>query len=260
MYESFSLSHQGMHREGNEDSVFACPDLGLWLLADGVGGHGNGEIASQLAVQTIERSVRSGMNLADAIFAADQAIQAAGAQNPEMRGMATTIVACRVRGKEFELAWVGDSRAYRCNGHEIEQLTEDHAVTEGGHELTQALGFLHLESIPTYKGCLRNGDTILLCSDGLSGVLDRDQLLEIYQSETNIAAIGHQLIDAALARDTLDNVSVVLLEKEQSSEYDEDEVVYRSPFDRSRYDINMRSRPIYLLLVLIAIFVVLTVL
>lgn len=260
MYESFSLSDQGSYREKNEDTVFACPDLKLWLLADGVGGHGNGNVASQLAVQTIERSVRSGASLQQAVREADQAILSAVDQNPEMQGMATTIVACRIEETEFELTWVGDSRAYLFDGHQLQQLTVDHSLSEEGNELTQALGCLSLDELPVCKGFLKTGDTLLLCSDGLSSVLSTEALQSLLSSDQDIASLGHALIDTALANDTKDNVSVVLLRKEQSEEYESNEVVYRSPFDRSRYDTNIQSRPLFLLLLLISILFVLLVL
>src|SRR5688572_30425539 len=116
MIEFGHLSHVGLRREHNEDTYYGDGELGLWLVADGMGGHEFGEVASALARDSIVREVRSGKPLALAIQRADEEIIAHSRRRSEALPMGTTIAAARVDGGRFEIAWVGDSRVYLWNG------------------------------------------------------------------------------------------------------------------------------------------------
>ena len=106
----------GLVRELNEDSFLALPEYGLWLIADGMGGYEAGEIASQLAVSTIAQAIKQNMSLVDAIESAHRAIQSAALKGEGAADMGTTVVAVKFNGLHYEIAWVGDSRAYLWNG------------------------------------------------------------------------------------------------------------------------------------------------
>src|SRR5690349_20446413 len=106
-------SDLGCRRTRNEDAIGAFPDLGLWIVADGIGGLSDGDLASSIAVETIAGAVRSGASLGDAILAAHSAITRAAASR---KPMGTTVVAGRTEGDAFEIAWAGDARAYLWNG------------------------------------------------------------------------------------------------------------------------------------------------
>lgn len=228
MIESVSISHQGLVRHQNEDSVVDDASLGLWIVADGVGGNGCGEVASQIATQTVQRRVRQGEALVPAILAANAAIVATAQQKIEYRNMATTVVACHVHGSAYELAWVGDSRVYLLDAQQITQLTTDHNVAgellaqgvlsreealhhPGQHELTLALGHLAAKTPSVSVGELHHGEYLLLCTDGLSGVLPEADIHQIVLAASSLSQAAQDLLDAVLARGAPDNVSLVLL-------------------------------------------------
>src|SRR5699024_9749320 len=189
---SASASDVGRVRRENQDAVLADEPLGLWLVADGMGGHAGGARASCTARDTIRDQVRRGGELADAVLAAHHAIRSGQREQPEFNDMGTTIVALLEQQGRYQICWVGDSRAYRFrpDGKRLEMLTSDHnvagvLVASGAltpeqatrhpqrHVLTDCLG-LNGEAAPridTIHGQWQPGDMILLCSDGLSGEL-----------------------------------------------------------------------------------------
>ena len=129
MIEFGHLSHVGLRRELNEDTYYGDAELGLWLVADGMGGHEFGEVASALARDAVVREVRAGRPLAEAIRRADEDIIKHSRQRAESLPMGTTMVALRIIDNRFELAWVGDSRAYLWNG-QLRQLSSDHSYVQ----------------------------------------------------------------------------------------------------------------------------------
>lgn len=238
-------------REQNEDSIYDCAQDGTFIVADGVGGNAGGQVASQLAVQTLERRLRLGDSLESAFVAADMAINNASIQNDCLKGMASTAVILSFKGCDFSLAWVGDSRAYQITTGSIVQLSRDHNVVNellekgeisseealchpGHHELTQALGHLSLNNIPVIKGRLRPGEMLLLCSDGLSGVLSDAQILHTIlvkkEPERSLKSLLDQVLDAGAP----DNVSMILVKNAASfSEDKEDSELVSKKFVRS---------------------------
>ncbi|NND45657.1 MAG: serine/threonine-protein phosphatase [Xanthomonadales bacterium] len=222
-----SASHVGRVRETNEDSVAVLESLSAAILADGIGGHGGGGTASRVAVDSIAASLASGTGLVDAIALANQHVIRVGRRdgNPNM---GTTVVAVQMQGRKFQVAWVGDSRAYRL-GAEPELLTRDHSVVgdlqSAGdisaeqarthpmrHVLTRALGSAPLApaEVATATGQLASGEYLLLCSDGLHGVIADDEIHRIVSSAGDVPSAADALVEAALDRGGPDNISVVL--------------------------------------------------
>tara|TARA_R110002073_G_scaffold25430_3_gene84393 strand:+ start:8126 stop:8977 length:852 start_codon:yes stop_codon:yes gene_type:complete len=230
MLISKTICHQGLVREQNEDSYISNIDASLWLVADGVGGNVGGDIASQLAVQTADRHLRQGEGLIDSIAYANDAILSAVSKQPELQGMATTIVAAQFKGRYFELSWVGDSRAYLIDSNAmiIRQLSSDHNLANelfmrgdisqeeladhpGQHELTQALGQLSLANIPDYQEELGSDSILLMCSDGLSGVLTDKEVLATCCRFASLDKIADSLLSQVLQGGAPDNVTFTLI-------------------------------------------------
>ncbi|WAK01004.1 PP2C family protein-serine/threonine phosphatase [Methylobacter sp. YRD-M1] len=224
-------THTGLLREVNEDSCLASPRLGLWIVADGMGGHEAGEVASRIAVQEITHSIEQGLPLVEAIEAAHRAIQAAARRGEGAAGMGATVVAAKLEGLHYEIAWVGDSRAYLWNGS-LHRLTTDHSyvqqllnaglITESEipehpyrHVISQALGVGGTETtdikVDLVSGELGEGDALLLCSDGLSGEVADDDIAAILAENAGAQARVDRLIAAALKAGGKDNVTVIVL-------------------------------------------------
>jgi len=277
MLESAVICHQGRVRERNEDSVLEERELGLWAVADGVGGNGHGDVASQLAVQILERRVRQGQSLIEGVQSANQAILEAIEQNPQFSGMATTLVACRFDDNHFELAWVGDSRAYFIDGTGISQISEDHneanrlfsageipidevGTHPGQHELTQALGQLSLDQIPKSLGELHDGDYLLLCSDGLSGYLPETRIVEVIRQHREPGSAVKELLEQVLSSGAPDNISIALIRYHAQprvlSASDFSGRGLRRSFDRRPYERHTGKRPWLLGLILLAVVLV----
>lgn len=274
MLDCKSLTHRGLVREHNEDSYAEDLAHGLWVVADGVGGNGHGEIASQMAVQSIERQLRQGAPVDDAIEKANDVLTEVIEQNPEYTHMATTVVACKFEAGHYELSWVGDSRAYLINSAGIEQLTSDHNMAnalveqgalsreqgeshKGQHELTQALGQLSLDRLPKNIGELHDGDYLLLCTDGLSGVVEEGVIRELVLNSPTLEEAVDQLLEKVLAAGAPDNVTYSLIRYQQ----DDQEIHRRDfsakgnrlPFDRRPYEENCKRRPTFLLVILLSL-------
>ena len=198
MIEFGHLSHVGLRRELNEDTYYGDSELGLWLVADGMGGHEFGEVASALAREAIVREIRAGTPLADAIRRADEEIIRCSKRRGDSLPMGTTVVVARVDGNRFEVAWVGDSRVYLWRDGQLTQISQDHSyvqelIATGAitpdqarshphrNVVTQALGVtdpkqLNVESL---TGELRPGMQLLLCSDGFFDVMQSEDYLKI---------------------------------------------------------------------------------
>ncbi|HWT16951.1 MAG TPA: Stp1/IreP family PP2C-type Ser/Thr phosphatase [Patescibacteria group bacterium] len=231
MIEFGHSTHVGLRREHNEDTYYADSELGLWLVADGMGGHENGEVASALARDTLVREIKAGEVLARAIQLADEEIIKHSNRRPQALPMGTTVAAVHVQGNQYEIAWVGDSRVYCAEDGEFRQLSQDHSyvrelVEQGAisaeqarthphrNVVTQALGVTDPQSlrVETLKGTLSSGSQLLLCSDGLTEEVDDGDIARIL-SRTDLSAqecVDH-LILAALDGGGSDNVTVILL-------------------------------------------------
>ena len=222
-------THTGLRRDHNEDTYHADADLGLWLVADGMGGHDYGEVASALAREYVVKEIAGGKALSVAIVTADQEIMRHSAERRSERPMGTTVVALTVKGADFEVAWVGDSRVYMYNG-ELKQLSRDHSYVQelvdtgvltpeqaktSPHRnvVTQALGVTAPEQlrVETVRGTLKAGMQFLLCSDGLTEEVDDPEIGEILSRNLSAQESVDHLILAALDGGGSDNVTVLLL-------------------------------------------------
>src|SRR3546814_9909623 len=130
MIEFGHLTHVGLRRELNEDTYYGDSEMGLWLVADGMGGHEYGEVASALAREAIVREIRQGTPLPQAIRIADEEIIRASRKRSDSLPMGTTVVAARITGNRFEVAWVGDSRVYLWHEQKLAQLSQDHSYVQ----------------------------------------------------------------------------------------------------------------------------------
>jgi serine/threonine protein phosphatase PrpC len=230
MIEFGHATHVGLRRDHNEDTYYADADLGLWLVADGMGGHAHGEVASALARDAVVREVGLGGDLARAVQGADADIQQVSRRRSEALPMGTTIVAARLSGEDYEACWVGDSRIYLWDGT-LKQISQDHSyvqelIKQGAitqeqarthphrNVVTQALGVTDSQSlrVDTLRGKLTPGMQMLLCSDGLTEEVDDKQISAILAREDLSAqeCIDH-LILAALDGGGSDNVTAVLV-------------------------------------------------
>ncbi|WP_420468025.1 Stp1/IreP family PP2C-type Ser/Thr phosphatase [Panacagrimonas sp.] len=237
----------GKVRGNNEDSVAEDPEIGLLVLADGMGGYNAGEVASQIAVRTIVDVVRTewqesslsarvrqdgpspeAVLLEHAVQAAHQAIFRAAQSDAQMAGMGTTVVAVLLHDNRMVVAHVGDSRLYRYRFGQLRQVTRDHSLLEElvakGHFsredaatmvrkniVTRALGVDPQVKVDVTEEALDVGDFLLLCSDGLSDMVpDEAMRLSLHRYGDDLPAAAGNLVDLALAQGGKDNVSVIL--------------------------------------------------
>ncbi|AXI83411.1 serine/threonine-protein phosphatase [Xylella taiwanensis] len=228
MLEFGHLSHPGLRRDLNEDTYYGDGKLNLWLIADGIGGYACGEIASALAREVIVREVRAGRTLTEAIYLADEEIINASKHRNDTLPMGTTVVAVQVHGTRFEVAWVGDSRAYLWHDGRLIQLSQTHSfipklippTNEQVHShpyrnvITQALGITDPAylNIATITGDLTPGMELLLCSDGLTEeVTERDIAATLNHNDCSAQECVDTLVAAALDNGGSDNITVVLI-------------------------------------------------
>ncbi len=233
MIEFGNSSHVGLRRELNEDTYYADSELGLWLVADGMGGHEFGEVASALARDAVVREVRAGKTLSDAIRAADEDIIRQSKRRADSLPMGTTMVALRVNEHRFEVAWVGDSRVYLWRDGQLAQLSQDHSyvqelIGQGAisveqarshphrNVVTQALGVTDPQqlNVETMSGELKPGMQLLLCSDGLTEEVDDHGIAQVLaHTECSAQECVDGLVAAALDGGGSDNVTVVLVRR-----------------------------------------------
>jgi protein phosphatase len=244
------LSHPGLRREANEDTVCARPELGLYIVADGMGGHAAGEVASRLAAQAIETFINDtrnadvnttwpfpydtslsldGNRLTAAFRLANRRLATAMQDDEQLRGMATTAAVVLANKGKPVVAHVGDSRVYLLRDGALTQMTEDHSwvneqVRAGvlsetdarhhpwRHVVTRALSGGEDPGVDVQELDVKPGDRILLCSDGLSGVVPPDRVASLMGRDAPLAEICQDLIDAANQAGGPDNISVAMLQ------------------------------------------------
>jgi serine/threonine protein phosphatase PrpC len=234
-FVSAARSAVGLIRNGNEDGALTHPQL--IAVADGMGGHAGGEVASAIALEILARraavftDAEMDKDSADDYFNStidevDDALKAASDENPKLSGLGTTLTALFIRDNQAVLLHVGDSRAYRIRGASIEQLSVDHTVMQellsagtitqadvAEHPqrsmLTQALMGSQILSIGLHVSELKDEDRFILCSDGLSGVLADKEIKTLVKSQSPKDAVT-ALIDATYINGAPDNVTVVV--------------------------------------------------
>lgn len=233
-------SEQGK-RIRNEDCVFIPTrpgEIALVVVADGMGGHNAGSTASALAVETVVAELKRGglgspeeLILA-ALSKANAAIYEYSITTPNCRGMGTTLVLAMAFRTRYVVANIGDSRLYYFDGQNLTQITEDHSyvaelVAAGQitkeeavrhprrNIITRALGTREQEAADIFKGSWKAGDMLMLCTDGLFGVLEDEQLALVFREEADLEAICDRLVEMALHGGSTDNISVALIRNEE---------------------------------------------
>ncbi|PYS95009.1 MAG: Stp1/IreP family PP2C-type Ser/Thr phosphatase [Acidobacteria bacterium] len=254
-FESAGLSDVGKKRGSNEDSFALAPQHRLFVVADGMGGHAAGEVASRLAVESIERHISGSdprkeptipadfrspqgdeaaltppaRRVLNAVRLANQEIVRSVRKNREMRGMGTTVVMAYIQGSRAVIGSVGDSRAYLLRDDTLRQITSDHTFVNeqvragtltqsearkhpARNILTRAVGSQEEVEVDLIEQDLQAGDLLLLCSDGLTSMVEDDGILAALRgSRGDLATSCRALIDLANAKGGDDNVTVVLV-------------------------------------------------
>lgn len=247
-FESFGLSDVGLRRSHNEDSFHRSDELGVFVVADGMGGHAAGEVASNSAIQSIVEFARRGAEeeyvtwpfgfdprhdravnvLLNGMRIANQRIYLMQQERPELSGMGTTIAALLLQEGKAVTAHVGDSRVYRWRGNRMEQLTSDHswvneqlmkniitAEEARNHRyknvITRALGNRVDLEIDVRTEELLVGDVFLVCSDGLSGMIDDDTISHVLTETHDLRECANRLVTAANEAGGHDNITVIMI-------------------------------------------------
>lgn len=241
------LTDSGLVRDNNEDAIGYDSALGLVVLADGMGGHRGGEVASKMTVDTIidqvqlrlpeiksgEIDATSGFSkesicIQDAVVAANEKVFKTAESNPEHKGMGTTIVVLQFYNNTFSLAHIGDSRCYRLRAGKFEQITKDHSLLQelidrgfytpeearksmNKNLVTRALGIDSIVMPDIQEDIVLKNDLYLLCSDGLTDLVEDEHIcLTIMQFSDNLEEAAKQLITKANKNGGKDNISVML--------------------------------------------------
>ncbi|MBT8495391.1 MAG: Stp1/IreP family PP2C-type Ser/Thr phosphatase [Deltaproteobacteria bacterium] len=239
----------GMKRTHNEDYFSLIEDEQLFLVADGMGGHASGEVASKMAAETIsefyqrtkdeeatwpfkmDRNLSYIENrLVCAVKLANLRIFETSCRDIRYKGMGTTIVSVLVCGDKVYCGHVGDSRLYRIRGDKVEALTRDHSLLEDYKEakpdmteeeernfphknvITRALGMRETVEVDIKGHQIESGDTFVLCSDGLSGMITDDQIFHVVKNAKSLERAVAELVDAANRAGGTDNVTTLLLQ------------------------------------------------
>ena len=242
------ITDTGRVRDHNEDAIAGDNELGLWVLADGMGGYNAGEVASGIAVETIMKLaseacqredraqlepgtglMRQTIVLRDAVHRANKIINQTAKSQPQCEGMGTTLVACLFYDNRVSVAHVGDSRLYRMRVNRFEQITMDHSLLQelvdrgfysqeeaerstNRNYVTRALGVESKVEVEVQEADASKEDYFLLCSDGLPDMVeDEDIHLTISTFNNNVDTIGNQLIKLANDNGGRDNISVILV-------------------------------------------------
>jgi protein phosphatase len=220
-------THPGCVRDHNEDAIWSDASRGLAVVADGMGGHAGGEVASRLAIEIFRAA--PAQPLAEILLAAHRRIAECAQAQPECAGMGATAVAAQADARGYRISWVGDSRAYHWRrGTGLRQISRDHSYMEQllsqgqisaqqarnhprRNVVTQGLG-LDQPQPENRRAPWRSGERLLLCSDGLSDELEDAQIDAIMAAHADPAAAVAALLDAALRSGGRDNISVIVLE------------------------------------------------
>ncbi len=220
----------GRRRDNNQDSYCICPELGLFIVADGLGAYLKGEVASAMVTDTVMEKVRSGMSVRAALQVAHEEILRVDGIEKSTSNMASTAVVLKLDGNSYEVSWVGDSRAYIWDGARLRQLTCDHSYVQSlidigsltkedakyhpkRHVMTQALGWMGVATVEvdTVNGIFCEGEKILLCSDGLTDELRESEMIEILTGRGDDQNMVDALIQRVNDNGGSDNITAILV-------------------------------------------------
>lgn len=236
MLNHVALTHPGNVRELNEDCVACDPVRGLWLVADGMGGHASGDVASQLVASTMLEAFALESTMDVAIERAHAAIAQEAVNNQQAEGMGSTLVAACIQDNQADIAWVGDSRAYLWRNNRLEQLSKDHSLVQeliDSGELSPEAALYHPQSNvitqvlgvgepqPDHKRVsLQPKDWLVLCSDGLWGEISDAALAKTLKKHRTIQNAAQSLIDQVRDGPGKDNIAIVIVEIENDQPRD----------------------------------------
>jgi protein phosphatase len=244
---SAGLTDVGRKRNHNEDSYLVDEELQLYVVADGMGGHAGGGTASRIAVETIDREMRSTRSASTNLFSTESTLQDSplpeflrnavekacmeifrqAQEDPRLAGMGTTVISLCVRGEHALFAHVGDSRAYLVRGELIQQISEDHSLVneqikagmitpeEAKHSrykniITRSVGFEEEVQVDVMGIVARPGDAFILCSDGLANLVEDKEIQEVVSATTPEDA-AKRLVQLANERGGDDNITVIVV-------------------------------------------------
>ncbi len=233
VFECVSRTHVGCRRKVNEDALAVRTERGYWAVADGMGGHEAGDIASAKVSEALLRlPVVYGLdNLVESAIEALQRVNAdliaLAGSNDLKRAIGSTVVGLAIAGDQYRCFWAGDSRAYRVRDGEIVQISRDHSMVQdlvdagmlapedaekhpNANIITRAVGVNEQLRVDTVRGDARPGDQFLLASEGLTRLVDNDELAAVLKSRSPDAA-ADLLIDTTLARGAPDNVTAIIV-------------------------------------------------
>lgn len=256
-----SRTDVGCVREHNEDSLIVIPPL--FAVCDGMGGHAAGEVASDIATQVLAKLAPQTLDaraLSKAVEAANEAIITAASEGRGREGMGTTCTAAMIEGERMLVAQVGDSRAYLLHNGKLQQITRDHSLVadmvEAGQItaeearvhpsrsiITRALGTSPNTRPDIYELNVAAGDRLLLCSDGLSGMIEDAQIEEIMARFSEPQHCASVLVNEAIAAGGLDNVTVIVVDIEGAA-----------PRNRRKIAIKTKLMAAFIILLLIGVF------
>lgn len=225
-------THVGNVREHNEDKYLANSELGLWIVADGMGGHECGEIASEITIEQICQSVEGGKSLKESLESAHDAVINASDEDPTKLGMGSTVVVLKITEDRYEIAWVGDSRIYMFRQKKgFNLLTHDHSYVQllvnndliapedakghpMSHVVNQAIGSSPGGGVDvdTAEGLVEPGDRFLLCTDGLTNELSDERIQDILRNNEDQQTAVDNLIQQTLEAGGTDNVTLVVVD------------------------------------------------
>ncbi len=235
-YKVFGRSDVGKVRSNNEDTYFAADRDGVFLVADGMGGHKAGEVASGLTrdvlgakLAKLDNGANIEASIRDAFLAANESVRNTASTNTDQQGMGCTCVLLMLREQNFFIAHVGDSRVYLFRKGQLKQVTRDHSYVEElfirglineeekkGHpyrnQITRYIGCSAKLEVDITSGPVWNDDVFLLCSDGLTEEVGDKRIQEIFEQNTDPEASANRLIEEALANGGRDNVSVIVVQ------------------------------------------------
>jgi len=233
VFECVSRTHVGCRRKVNEDALTVRTDRGLWAVADGMGGHEAGDVASSKVSEALLR-LPIVYGLDEMVEAAVQALRRVNEELIELasssdikRRIGSTVVGLAIAGDQYRCFWAGDSRAYRIRDGEIEQVSRDHSMVQdlvdagllapadaenhpNANIITRAVGVSEDLKVDIVQGDARRGDLFLLASDGLTRLVDNKELVAVLTAQ-NPEAAADQLIETSLARGAPDNVTLVIV-------------------------------------------------
>lgn len=235
--EQYGITHTGMVRENNEDRFFMDKEKHIYMVADGMGGHNAGEVASQMAVDIAGQYINDSMTpdadltqvICDAITAANRDIYQKSIHSKKLSGMGTTLDVCAFYEDKIITFHVGDSRIYRLRGDELSLMTTDHSFVEmlvqkgeltreeaenhpNRNMITRAVGTESTVLIDVSEQDAKPGDLYLMCSDGLTNMLNQSELEQILKLDVSLEDRANRLVELANEKGGTDNITVLMIE------------------------------------------------